>query len=114
MKQKTKDKISATLKRKGIRPPEQFVPELTVTPEGEYNVIKFKGKWIKEHRYVWEQANGKIPTGHIIHHINGKKRDNRIENLQMMHQGDHLRLHAKTRGYFNRWKNKWMGDEENC
>jgi hypothetical protein len=34
-----------------------------------------------EHRVVWEKANGKIPKGHIIHHLNGIRDDNRLENL---------------------------------
>ena len=37
-----------------------------------------------EHRYVWTQHNGEIPKGMQIHHINGKKKDNRIENLKLV------------------------------
>ena len=37
-----------------------------------------------EHRYVWTQHNGEIPKGMQIHHINGKKNDNRIENLSLV------------------------------
>lgn len=34
-----------------------------------------------EHRYIWEQANGVMPKGWVIHHLNGIKTDNRLENL---------------------------------
>ena len=33
-----------------------------------------------EHQQVWIDANGPIPKGKHIHHINANKTDNRIEN----------------------------------
>ncbi len=33
------------------------------------------------YRFVWEQAHGKIPEGYVIHHINGMRQDDRLENL---------------------------------
>ncbi len=38
-------------------------------------------KSVLEHRRVWEQYFGPIPEGWIVHHLNGNKLDNRIENL---------------------------------
>ena len=42
-----------------------------------------------EHRLVWEQANGPIPMGWVVHHINGIKNDNRLENLRAMPRETH-------------------------
>ena len=37
-----------------------------------------------EHRAVWIEANGEIPKGMQIHHINSIKNDNRLENLALV------------------------------
>lgn len=72
----------------------------------EYNNHKFyptkQGYWlgtvnkkpIRLHRYVWEQHNGKIPKGYHIHHKNGNKNDNRVENLEMLPAAAHLSAHS--------------------
>lgn len=59
-------------------------------------------QWPLEHRVVWEQANGPIPDGGIIHHINHIRSDNRIENLQLIESNSkHAKLHD-TLPQFNR------------
>ena len=47
------------------------------------------------HRYVWEKEVGSIPKGFHVHHINGNKADNRIENLSIMTAKGHERLHGQ-------------------
>lgn len=42
-----------------------------------------------EHRLIWENEYGEIPRGWIIHHLNGIKDDNRIENLSAMSRKGH-------------------------
>ena len=44
------------------------------------------------HRVIWKRYNGEIPKGSMIHHINGKKRDNRIENLECCSRKEHGKL----------------------
>jgi hypothetical protein len=51
-----------------------------------------------EHIIVWEKANQKnVPKGHVIHHINGIKSDNRIENLQLLTVSEHTILHHSNK-----------------
>ena len=42
------------------------------------------------HDLVWEAFNKmKVPSGHIIHHKNHNKSDNRLENLELMSRAEH-------------------------
>lgn len=47
-----------------------------------------------EHVYVWEKHNGRIPEGFHVHHVNEIKHDNRIENLELLDNVTHRRIHA--------------------
>jgi hypothetical protein len=43
-----------------------------------------------EHRVIWWLHNGSLPPDDFhIHHINGDPKDNRIENLEAIHQSEH-------------------------
>ena len=46
------------------------------------------------HRDVWEYHNGEIPDGFDIHHKNGDRTDNRIENLEMIEKSEHGKIHS--------------------
>jgi len=42
--------------------------------------IRINGKMA--HRIVWEKENGAIPDGYFIHHKDGNKQNNNINNLE--------------------------------
>lgn len=54
------------------------------------------GKWRYRSRVVWAEANGPIPRGRLIHHINENPHDDRLENLQMVTVAEHMRIHMLT------------------
>jgi hypothetical protein len=52
---------------------------------------------IPMHRLVWIEHNGPIPPGHEVHHIDSDKRNNRIDNLELVTKSEHVRRHNVER-----------------
>lgn len=73
-----------------------------LTPKGYRQILQKghhradKNGYVMEHIIVFERETGiEVPKGCSIHHINGDKTDNRIENLCMMTNGAHTALHNR-------------------
>ncbi len=61
------------------------------------------------HVRVWEEHYNKpLPDKCVIHHMNGNKTDNRIQNLQCCTRSNHVKFHAKqtTFTHTEEWKEK--------
>lgn len=46
------------------------------------------------HRAVWQYHFGSIPEGYHIHHIDGDKANNEIDNLALIHGSNHCAYHT--------------------
>jgi hypothetical protein len=57
-----------------------------------------KHGWAYEHKLVAEQSIGRrLLSGEVVHHKNGKRDDNRSENLEVTTSAAHMRDHALDR-----------------
>ena len=92
--EEVKEKISQSLKGRFLgrhtstefKKGHKYLGEKKEIIKHGYRYIFVNGKYVREHREIWMQANNvkEIPEGFVIHHKNGIKTDNRIENLQLM------------------------------
>lgn len=69
-----------------------------INPKGYYRIRRYPKEYRYKymHRYVWELHNGPIPPGYAIHHKNGDKGDNTIENLELLSRSEHGKVHWPT------------------
>lgn len=76
-----------------------------IRPDG-YRAIKVGRKYRMEHVLTMENHLGrKLAENEIVHHINKNKLDNRLSNLMVMNNREHLLMHAQefreeNAGYF--------------
>lgn len=77
-----------------------------------YKNIWHDGKNKKLHRVIYAYHHGEILENHDIHHIDGNKINNSIENLEMIHHNDHIsQRHNRGFTYYNKCKKYWVASK---
>jgi len=70
-------------------------PNGTGTISLGYHLITVKGKQVREHRWVMERHLGRsLEDDEHVHHRNGDRLDNRLENLEVLKHGEHTKIHC--------------------
>lgn len=92
----SKQGVSAIAKRAAHTGP-ATVRRSYVHRDGYRILVMSDGRQVREHRHVWETAHGPIPRGIEIHHRNGVKTDNRLENLEAVDRMSHAKKHSGAR-----------------
>lgn len=89
--------IGPRLDRRGKRnsPDTEFKTKEFKKPDSKgYLRYRINGVMTREHRYVMEQHLGrKLETSEVVHHIDGDRLNNNIDNLEVMSVGEHTRFH---------------------
>lgn len=61
-----------------------------------YPIIMLDNKQYLLHRAIWEDANGAIPSGLEISHINHNKLDCRLQNLELISHLENIRKKSEN------------------
>jgi hypothetical protein len=74
-----------------------------MTARGKGHVTKFGYRRVRvpgdrrlrmEHVLVWERHHGPVPEGKELHHLDGDKLNNCVENLRLVTRLEHKRIHS--------------------
>lgn len=79
---------------------------------GKYKKVKINGKCYQEHNLIWEEAYGPIPEGSEVHHKDGDKANNALENLELRDRTSHRREHSEN--YFEQPDGTWLKRCTDC
>jgi len=76
-----------------------------------YKSVWINGKQIRLHRYIMMlYLDRELDSNELVHHKNGNIHDNRIENLEILSNSAHMKLHQKLFPFGKRFEQKYHID----
>lgn len=95
------EKCKATMFKKGSIPPNRRpIGSERVTKDGYLKVKVQDGhlnkNWVLKHRYIYEQAYGKIPAGHKVIFADGNIRNFDLDNLILISDAEELIMNRNS------------------
>ncbi len=77
-----------------------------------YKTVWKEGKQVRLHRYLMASYLGRdLSSNELVHHKNGNRLDNRIENLEILTRSEHFKKHPEVLLKFIE-KNSYKFNEE--
>lgn len=78
----------------------------------QYETIQIAKKQLRKHRFVMEEFIGRsLSKNELVHHIDGNRQNNDIENLKIVTRSEHKKLHPEI-GKDTQWKQKYFFNRE--
>lgn len=80
-------------------------------------LVRGDGSWPYRYRWIMEQHLGRpLSSDEHVHHRNGDRTDDRLENLQLLSPTEHATLHSADRiaGRMANWLYEWSAKHPAC
>lgn len=97
-------------KKSKKQPPSQILDGIRFSMRTNGYFAMTSGNRMLMHRYVWQKEHGPIPKDHDIHHRDGNKANNNIENLECLSKAEHTRLYSEFKNKYGSPKVVFMFD----
>lgn len=85
------EKVKRTMFKKGNKPHNtNYDGHERISKDGYVEVRIRLGKYVLKHRHIWEQANGKVPKGHIVVFKDRNPNNIVLENLELISREENM------------------------